>query len=218
MNRTVQGEFSPANILNGVVMGDEEQSQSLDTQEQNPDAKSSDEKEKEAVEKLKAEAEGLRKQLAAKDSTISDYENLLKKIQADFDNYRKRVEREREEYSKLVNERLVKKCLNILDDLERGLRDSNGNGNYEAFRAGVEKIKNNTIQLLTEEGLREIPTDGRFDPYYHEAIVVEEGTDGEENRIIEVYQKGYTLNGKVIRPAKVRVSRSAKNNEIDNQR
>jgi molecular chaperone GrpE len=162
--------------------------------------------------KLQEELEALKRQLAEKEAIIKDYENLLKKIQADFDNYRKRVEREREEYAKLVNERIMKKLLNVIDDLERGLRDSAGNGGYEAFKAGVEKIKNNTLQILSEEGLREIPTDGTFDPYYHEAIVVEENPDCKDNEILEVYQKGYTLGGKVIRPAKVRVARKVERN------
>lgn len=165
--------------------------------------------------KLQQEMEALKAQLAEKESIIKDYESLLKKLQADFDNYRKRVEKEREEYTKYVNERLVKKMLNILDDLERGLRDSTGNGGYEAFREGVEKIRNNTMQILQEEGLKEIPANGTFDPYYHEALVVEEKPDCADNAIMEVYQKGYTLGGKVIRPARVRVARRIEKTEGD---
>ncbi len=161
----------------------------------------------ESAEMLRTETELLRKSLIEKETTIRDYENLLKKIQADFDNYRKRIEREREEYSKLVNERLVKKLLNVIDDLERGLGEMHGNGGNDAFRAGIEKIRENTMQILVEEGLKEIPTNKLFDPYYHEALVVQENSEYGDNEIMEVYQKGYTLNGKVVRPAKVRVSR-----------
>ncbi len=161
----------------------------------------------ESPDPLSTEVELLRKSLLEKENIIRDYENLLKKIQADFDNYRKRVEREREEYSKLVNERLVKKLVNIIDDLDRGLSETHGNGAQEAFRSGIEKIRENTMQILAEDGLKEIPTNRLFDPYYHEALVVQENSDYGDNEIMEVYQKGYTLNGKVIRPAKVRVSR-----------
>lgn len=162
----------------------------------------------ESVEKKHVrEVESLKKSVEEKEGIIKDYENLLKKIQADFDNYRKRIEREREEYSKFVNERLVRKLVLIEDDMERGLADSKGNGGYDAFKSGIEKIRNNMFQLLVEEGLKEIPTKGKFDPYYHEALVVEENPNFEDNEIVEVYQKGFTLGGKVLRPAKVRVSR-----------
>ncbi len=165
------------------------------------------------------EVEGLKKNIQEKEGVIRDYENLLKKIQAEFDNYRKRIEREREDYSKYVVEKLVRKLVTIVDDLDRGLSESNGNGGHDAFRAGIEKIRNNITQILAEEGLKEIQTGGKFDPYYHEAIVVEENPDYEDNQITEVYQKGFTLGGKVLRPAKVRVSRNPpKKDENDKER
>lgn len=167
--------------------------------------------------KFSRELELLKKMIEEKEGIIRDYENLLKKIQADFDNYRKRIEREREEYSKFVNERLVRKLVLIEDDLERGLSDSKGNGGYEAFRQGIDKIRTNVMQLLIEEGLKEIPTNGKFDPYYHEALVVEENPEYEDNEIVEVYQRGFTLGGKVLRPAKVRVSRNTPKKDQNDQ-
>ena len=160
----------------------------------------------ELIENLTGENSLLKKSLDEKESIIRDYESLLKKIQADFDNYRKRIEREREEYSKLVVERMVRKLITVIDDLDRGL-DETKNGNNDPFRAGIEKIRENTMQILTEEGVREIPTNKLFDPYYHEALVVQENSEFGDNEIMEVYQKGYMLGTKVIRPAKVRVSR-----------
>lgn len=174
--------------------------------------------ERETVEKMHArEMDSLKKVLEQKEGIIHDYENLLKKIQADFDNYRKRIEREREEYTKFVNERIVRKLLTIVDDLDRGLADSKGNGGYDAFKQGIEKIRDNTMQLLLEEGLKEIPTKGKFDPYFHEALVVEENPDYEDNEIVEVYQKGFTLGGKVLRPSKVRVSRNPPKKDHEDQ-
>ena len=165
------------------------------------DTSGTDRVESESIEMLKTETEILRKSLREKETVITDYENLLKKIQADFDNYRKRIEREREEYSKIVNERLVRKLINVIDDLDRGLGETHGNGSHDAFRTGIEKIRENSMQILVEEGLKEIPTNKLFDPYYHEALVVQENSEYGDNEIMEVYQKGYTLNGKVIRPA-----------------
>lgn len=180
-----------------------------------PRLEEQDVKEKRAA----GEVEGLKKTIQEKDGVIKDYESLLKKIQAEFDNYRKRIEREREDYSKYVVEKLVRKLVTVVDDLDRGLSESSGNGGYDAFRAGIEKIRNNIAQVLAEEGLKEIQTGGKFDPYYHEAIVVEENPDYEDNQITEVYQKGFTLGGKVLRPAKVRVSRNPpKKDENDKER
>ncbi len=169
--------------------------------------------------KTAREVENLKRTLEEKDSVIKDYETLLKKIQAEFDNYRKRIEREREDYSKFVVEKLVRKIVTIIDDMDRGLSETRGNGDFDAFRIGMEKIRNNTMQVLVEEGLKEIPTGGKFDPYYHEAIVVEESPDYDDNQITEVYQKGFTIGGKVLRPAKVRVSRSpSKKGQNDKER
>jgi molecular chaperone GrpE len=170
----------------------------------------------ELIENLTSENSLLKKSLDEKESIIRDYESLLKKIQADFDNYRKRIEREREEYSKLVVERIIRKLINVVDDLERGL-DETKNGNNDPFRAGIEKIRENMMQILTEEGLREIPTNKLFDPYYHEALVVQENSEFGDNEIMEVYQKGYTLGTKVIRPAKVRVSRRVESRQSQDE-
>jgi len=124
--------------------------------------------------------------------------DLAKRIQAEFDNYKKRSQREKEEQVKAANDRLLCDLLGFLDDFERALASRAA---PEEFRRGVESIHANLRSLLQSKGLVEVPCE-RFDPALHEALCVGEG---EEGKVLEVYQKGYCLDQRVVRYAKVKV-------------
>ncbi|MBM4389264.1 MAG: nucleotide exchange factor GrpE, partial [Deltaproteobacteria bacterium] len=83
------------------------------------------------------------------------------------------------------------------------------------FRAGLRSIHDNLLSLLKSYGLREIPSNGAFDPEYHEVLSTGEGEDGE---IIEVYQKGYFLGPKVLRHSKVKVAKKRGDDDVQNNR
>ena len=132
--------------------------------------------------------------------------DLAKRIQADFDNYKKRAQRDKEEQIKAANDRLLYDMLGFLDDFERALASK---ATPEEFRRGVESIHANLRSLLQSKGLMETPCE-HFDPALHEALCVGEG---EEGKVLEVYQKGYCLGPRVVRYAKVKVGSGEKRGE-----
>ncbi|MEA1994021.1 MAG: nucleotide exchange factor GrpE [Euryarchaeota archaeon] len=156
--------------------------------------KSQSEKEEKIEEKDKIieEKENIIKE---KEELIQDYLNQMKKMQADFINFKNRVEKEREKFIKQSNRELIQNLLEILDNLERAV--DNGD-------EGINLIYKQFKDILEKEGLEEIDTEGKFDPYYHEAVAVE-NSDCENGKITAVLQRGYLLNNKVLRHAKVKI-------------
>ncbi len=141
------------------------------------------------LEKYKAEAQ----------ENLDRYQRTF----AEFDNYRKRTEREMADYRKFATSGLVKELLDISDDLERAL--STAKDPEDPFTVGVKAVRGNLIKILESQGVTEVPTDKGFDPNMHEALMVMEGE--EDNKIAQVYQKGYMMNGRVLRFAKVVVTK-----------
>jgi len=130
------------------------------------------------------------------------YLDMARRLQADFDNYRKRTARENEEFRKYACAGIVTDLLNIMDDLDRALEHAKED---DDLTVGIRGVRANLMKVLESNGLKEIPADGKFDPNYHEALCTVEGE--EDDMVAEVLQKGYTLNGKVIRYTKVKVTR-----------
>ncbi len=127
---------------------------------------------------------------------------------ADFDNYRKRVAREREQLTRCANEELIKRLLEVIDNIERALTAASETHDLEGFRKGIELIYQHITDILSKEGLCPIECMGKdFDPNYHEAVMAVEKGDAESEKVVEEVQKGYTLDGRVIRPSKVVVSK-----------
>ena len=126
------------------------------------------------------------------------------RLAADFQNYKRRTENERKDIAAFANERIVKELLNVIDSFERALETAKCED--ESFRNGVELIYKQLITTLTGFGVEVIPTEGEFDPNFHNAVM-SEAVEGEEaGKILMVMQKGYTLNGRVVRPSMVKVS------------
>jgi molecular chaperone GrpE len=134
-----------------------------------------------------------------------EVDDRLLRLAADFDNYKKRAARERLEYVTLANERLVKELLPILDDLERAL-EAAAEHEEAKLEDGVRLVHRSLAQLLEREGLKEIETDGRFDPHVHEALLAQPSEEHGTGAVLDVIQKGYKLGERVIRPARVIVS------------
>ncbi len=130
------------------------------------------------------------------------YLDLALRLQADFDNYRKRKEREIEDYKKVATSGIVTDLLTIVDDLDRALEHAKED---DDLVVGIKGVRANLMKILESNGLKEIPAEGKFDPNFHEALMAVEGE--EDDQIAEVFQKGYTLNGKVIRFTKVKVTK-----------
>lgn len=152
----------------------------------------------EEYNKLKQEAE-----------QSKEYKEKILRLQADFDNFRKRLEREKQEFIRYANETLVVELLNIVDDLERTVElAQEKHEDFSAFLQGIEMILAHLYELLKKYGLTAIEAKGNiFDPNYHEALLKIETNEYPEDTIVEELQKGYMLNERVIRTAKVKVSK-----------
>jgi len=138
-----------------------------------------------------------------------EFSDKCLRLQADFDNTRKRIEREKQDFVKFANEGIILELLNVLDDLERttNLAETHKE-DFTAFLKGVEMILAHLYEMLKEYGLKPIDAEGKkFDPNYHEALLQVENKDLPENTVVEELQKGYLLNERVIRTAKVKVSK-----------
>jgi molecular chaperone GrpE len=133
--------------------------------------------------------------------------DTLQRVQADFDNYRKRAARDQQSLVARAHERLVKELLPVLDDLERALEAAEAHEEAK-LEEGVALVTRSFADVLRREGLEEVQTDGKFDPHVHEALL-SQPSEAEEGSVIEVLQKGYRLGDRVIRPARVVISRGS---------
>ncbi|KKN09614.1 hypothetical protein LCGC14_1044890 [marine sediment metagenome] len=141
--------------------------------------------------------------------------NSLLRVRADFENYKKISERENIKYKTYALEQILKKLINHYDDLERAFNLMKMLKNMEGIKDGFEIVVKNFEKLLADEGVKAMNSEGElFDPYKQEAILVEEGhEDLPDNTILEELDKGYFLKDKILRPAKVKISKNSKINE-----
>ncbi|MFN7988750.1 MAG: nucleotide exchange factor GrpE [Thermoanaerobaculia bacterium] len=132
-------------------------------------------------------------------------EALLRKV-ADFENLKKRAEREKADYIRFGLTETMRDLLGVLDNLERALAHAPASG-VEDFRAGVEMIARQLSDVLRKYGVAEVPAlDTPFDPQFHEAVMREESAEVPPGTVLQVFQKGYVLNDRLLRPAMVKVS------------
>ena len=130
------------------------------------------------------------------------YLDSLRRLKAEFDNSRKRQERERSRILESASEKLVQELLPVLDNLDRAL-ESEGD-----IREGVRATRDQLAEVLANEGLLPVASDGQpFDPNVHEAVMGQPSEDYEEGTVLQTFQRGYLLNGRAIRPAKVVVAK-----------
>ncbi|MDP8902804.1 MAG: nucleotide exchange factor GrpE [Thermoproteota archaeon] len=172
----------------------------------------------EDVEALRAELESVKNELRrAKESSESNL-NKMKYLMADFDNYRKQMEKQLASKAESIKAELLLKFLNIRDDYLRALsvaRQSKSEQGVVVIE-GLEGILKNIDSLFASEGVREIEAVGTpFDPNVHDAIAYSARDDLAENTVTAEIRKGYMLNGRVLRPSLVEISKIVKNSVND---
>ena len=131
-----------------------------------------------------------------------EYLDRLRRVTADFDNFRKRTARDQQQLVTRAAERLVTALLPVLDDLGRALEAAEQHEEAK-LEEGVRLVHRQLAETLRREGLEEVPTDGLFDPYVHEALLAQPVEGREPGEIVDVVQKGYRLGDLVLRPARV---------------
>lgn len=138
----------------------------------------------------------------------NDLQDRMIRLQADFENARKRMEKQSQDFAKYANEGIILELLTILDELERAAQMAeNKASDLETFLKGIEMILAHLYEMLREHGVKPVEVAGRpFDLLTCEALMQVE-SDLPENTVVEELQKGYFLNDRVIRTAKVKVSK-----------
>lgn len=156
----------------------------------------------------------LAKQNAELAAKLQEYEELVKRQQAEFDNYRKRTLREKEEYLRYAGSDILKDLLGVIDNFDRAVSlkiDESAAGTSKALFDGVQMIRTQLDNLLKKNQVVEVPGPGTpFNPDIHLAIAQEESPDVQEDTVAEVYQRGFSFQEKVLRVATVRVKKPAR--------
>jgi len=143
-----------------------------------------------------------------------DYLTRLRYMQADLENFKKRSEREAEQIKNHCTEHLVIELLDVVDELELAVKNSEVSNSPEVLLEGVEMTLKKLRKVLEQEGVTAIETEGKvFDPTKHNATVAVENGDVAEGTILEEIRKGYMMRGRVIRPTIVKVAIKPKKNQ-----
>ena len=172
----------------------EEQNENVENQEAEKSAEETSDNCDDKVKKLEAELE--------------EWKNSYTRKLAEFQNFTKRKENEVAEMRKYASEGIIVKLLDNIDNLERAVDASKESQNFDSLIEGVNMILNNLKNLLTEEGVEEIEAAGKeYDPYEHKAMITENKEELDDNVVVQVFQKGYKMKGKVVRPAMVTVNK-----------
>ncbi len=162
------------------------------------------------AQQAEAELEAARQALAEKAKEVQALHDRLLRAHAELENVKKRAARERAEFLKFATEGLLLEFVPVLDNLERAIASARHEVGDTPLLEGVEMTARLFGSVLEKAGVKPIDALGQpFDPARHEAVAQREGSPEEANRVVEVIQKGYLLDGRVLRPAVVKVCRGA---------
>ncbi|MDO8847423.1 MAG: nucleotide exchange factor GrpE [Coriobacteriia bacterium] len=149
---------------------------------------------------LEDELEAARREAAA-------HLDTAQRLQADFDNYRKRVARDAEDAAKRAGQRVISEMLPALDNLERALAHVESGGEGQQLTDGVRMVVQQVLDVFAKEGVERIdPLGQQFDPNEHQAVGQSARDDVPESTVVDMFQAGYRMHGRVLRPAAVVVS------------
>lgn len=151
------------------------------------------------AEEPSGEAKLLEEIAAAKDQYL--------RLAAEYDNFRKRTQKEKEAIYADAAAKTVEAILPVIDNLDRAVEAAKAAEDLESFKQGVEMTLRQFIEILEKLDVHEVPAEGQpFDPNVHHAVMHIEDESIDESTVVEVFQKGYTLGDRTIRPAMVKVA------------
>ena len=156
---------------------------------------------KDELEKLRQQIDNLQKE---KDELFEK----LQRLSADYANFQKRVPKQTADSILYEKEKIIKSLLPVLDNFEHTLQNAHSAENVDILIKGIQIIYDQMLDILKSHGAEQIKAIGEiFDPALHEAIMQKTQPQQKENTVLEVFQKGYKLNGRVIRPSRVVVNK-----------
>jgi len=150
----------------------------------------------------------LMQRLQEKEKEAADNYDKYVRAVAELENYKKRAIRDRADSLKYGQENLIRDILPLVDNLDRAMEHACNSNDFEAFKAGLQLIQNQLNGCLGKQGVEPIEAIGQgFDPNVHEAVLQVESPEHGHNQVVEEFEKGYMLNGRVLRPSRVSVCR-----------
>ena len=153
-------------------------------------------------------ANGAGAALAAAEAKASENWNSYLRAVAELENYRKRMDRELENARKYAIERFAQELVSVADSLEAGINAGTANSGSALLEGSTATLKQ-LLRAFDKAGIKVIDPKGQpFDPAWHEAMVAQESRDQPANTVLSVIQKGYSLNGRLLRPARVVVAKA----------
>jgi molecular chaperone GrpE len=162
-----------------------------------------------ASSELEARVGRLEAELKERVAEVEALNDRLLRLHAEFENYKKRMARERSEFVKFANEALILEFLPVLDSLERALATARSAAEAQAVAEGLEIILRLFQTTLEKVGVKVIEAlEREFDPNLHQAAAQVESPDGRDNIVMEEVRKGYLLEGRLLRPSMVKVSKT----------
>ncbi len=167
---------------------------------ENENAETENKTKEEVNEASDNKEETCEEKIAKLELELQEWKNSYTRKLAEFQNFTKRKEAEVSEMKKYASEGIILKVLDNIDNLERAEKASLETKNFDALVEGVNMILRNLKYMLSEEGVE-------FNPYEHQAMMTESKEELKDNDIVQVFQKGYKLKGKIIRPAMVTVNK-----------
>jgi len=154
--------------------------------------------------------EDLAARLQAKEKEAAENYDKYVRALAELDNYKKRSAKEKTDVVKFGNESLLRDILPMIDNLDRALKHAEVSNDFEAFKKGLEMLRSQLYCALERHGLEAIDCANKlFDPNFHEAMLQVESEAHEKNQIVDEFEKGYLLHGRLLRPAKVSVCKNS---------
>lgn len=164
--------------------------------------------EEETEKQPKTKEEELQELIEVQKKEVQEWKEKYLRDHADLQNFKKRVNDERIRERKYSSQGILSQLLPIVDNFERAIHFESENEELNNFLEGIQMIFNQFVEVLHNEGVEEIKTEGlKFDPNLHQAVLHEEHEDLEADMVVEVLQKGYKFKDRVIRPAMVKVSK-----------
>jgi molecular chaperone GrpE len=141
----------------------------------------------------------------AEKKAAENYDKYVRAV-AELDNYRKRAVREKADAIQYGNETLLRDILPLVDGMDRALEHACNSDDFEAFKKGLKMLHGQLLGCLQKHGVEMIDTAGKdFDPHIHEAMMQVESAQHEDSQVVGEFERGYLLNGRLLRPAKVSV-------------
>ena len=152
--------------------------------------------------------ETLEEEISEAEQQLSDAQDKLIRAHAEMENIRRRAERDVANAHKYALEKFVSSLLPVVDSLEQALQHSCDDDSAKAIHEGIELTMKMFLDTLKKSGVEQVdPINDNFNPQFHEAMSMVDHPDAEPNTVIEVFQKGYLLNGRLVRPARVIVAK-----------